>query len=219
MPPKVLYDVPHYLQDPKSMICGPVCLYMIYEHFQHPQKNFDDFINSFAYVPGGTYSPQIGTDAVKHKFETEIVFFNPRLTTPKDIGTTHIADWLERAGTISTDGAFVDTISYFREFSEAGGKVVIDIPSARHIDRKLDEGWLCICMMTTYFLEDRANALNSHFVVICGYDDEFYYVRDPLSREQNELRKWPKDQVIYGVHVNSHRDPDNGALIFIKPKQ
>jgi hypothetical protein len=166
----------------------------------------------------GTYMPQIGTYLINHGFKVELVTMHPKLFTLKDkyCSQTKVRNIFDKAYTCEKSEQNKKVLGYFREFSKAGGKIVVKIPSVDDIIKEINNGRPLGAALTSNFLTNTQPKFNFHFNLITGYDNKYVYVNDPQSSKSGGAKKYLIDDFFYGVHASAHGDLDNASLILVK---
>lgn len=94
--------------------------------------------------------------------------------------------------------------------SSAGGEVMLEIPTFDHIRNAIDAGNPIIALMYARALGSKEGGY--HFVVVSGYDSELVEITNPLPSAQK--KGWfPAKDFIYGVHVSTTAELDNGTFL------
>ena len=175
----------------------------------------------------GTYIPQIGLLFMKKGFDTEIVIQNPFILTtksrqmsPKQILKQIKEIYSKDKRKKKRSRSRLDSLEYFIKYLEAGGKIRVKVPGEEDIKTEARAGRPLIAGMTNWFMLSGEPHFNGHFVVVRGIDKKYVYVNDPINEPDADVKsRYPIEDFLFGVHANSHGDPDNGSFLLIRKRK
>lgn len=210
-------NVPLVKQPVGSVDCAIAGVAMLFK-FYGLDKSFDEIKKEIEVDQIGTYMPQIGTYLIHHGFKVELVTMHPKLFTLKDkyCSQTKVKSIFDKAYINEKSEQNKKVIGYFQEFSKAGGKINVKIPSLEDITKEIKSGRPLGAALTSNFLTNSQPKFNFHFNLITGYDDKYIYVNDPQCDNNGGAKKYLINDFFYGVYASAHGDLDNASLILIK---
>lgn len=211
-------DVPLVKQLKDSVDCGLAGLSMIFGYYG-TRKTIDELRKSIKVYKGGTYAPQLATYMIKNGFDVTIVTAHPSLFMRKDWDKE--MDMLKHFKALSKEKrfkGFKNTMKYFVEFLENGGKIEVHAPNRNDIESEISHGRPLGALMTTRFLNGKTPRLNFHFNVITGIDKKFVYTNDPADGVMGGKKKYLIEDFFYGLYTSAYGDIDNACLIKIRKK-
>lgn len=213
-----------YTQGLKSVDCGPVATQSILDYFG-VKKNLDELKKDIIhYIQGGpiegTYIYDNGLLLLKNDLSVTLITANPYLFSSQERSRlnsqTKILNHLKKlsASRLKSLKRFKKEIQIFRKFIEKGGKVVLEIPTEKHIKKAIDSGKpvLALVLPRAYLNKGRS----FHFVVISGYDAKNFYFVDPWPETREKSA--PIKDFMYGLHSATGGDLDNGSLLVVGKK-
>ena len=174
----------------------------------------------------GTYIPQLGLHLMENGFETEIVIQNPYILTVKDRGKSQklLLKQIKKVYAAykrkkKKSRSRLDSLEYFIEYLEKGGKVKVKVPDEEDIKTEARAGRPLIAAMTNWFMLSGEPFFNGHFVIVRGIDKKYVYVNDPIKEPDADVKsRYPIKDFFFGMYANSYGDPDNGSFLLIRKR-
>jgi len=207
-------EITPILQDENSVDCGPTCVKMVLDHFGI-YKDIESLRSLLGYTEEGTSAYDKGALLLTENLNVTVVTAHPRLFTPDDIANIHLKQDIESViDKVSMEEpkskCVLDT---FKNFLSKGGKFSLEIPTFKHIKKAIDADCLVIALLYARALG--SNEGGYHFVVVNGYDDdENVFITNPLPNSKKQ--SWfPSNEFIFGLHVSTMVDVDNGSLLIV----
>lgn len=214
---KVL-DIPLHLQAEGSVDCGPTGSLMILDYFG-VTNNAAEVIAKVPKCNFGTSSFDNALTLMDYGLEVEMVLAQPQLFDGNFIrekpSNQAILQQIETVKDKEKDREKQDIIASFATYLQKKGKVRLVIPTKEIIIAALDEGKAVWVSMYARVLGK--NEGGYHTVVIAGYKDDQFLILNPwpLSRQKS----WEHaDDVVYGIHVSTLFDYDNGTILLVSQK-
>ena len=209
-------DVSIVLQDKDSVDCGLACLAMVLEYYGK-NKTILDIKREINIGKDGAYLPQLGLYLVKNGFKVEIITQNPFLFTilHRGFSQQEILEHFKSLLSVTKNKDNLEALQYFIEFIEAGGEVIVKIPTFSDIRKNIENNYLLIASFTSVFLKSQKKPFfNFHFSVIKGFLDKKVLLNNPTRGEE----KYLIDDFMFAMHVGNYRCMDNGGLLVVKKK-
>ncbi len=202
----------HMLAQPNDVTCGPTSLHAVYSYLKR-DYSLDHIIGSVnSLKDGGTLAVYLGLDAINRGFSAVVHSYNLRLLDPSwnSISSFQLAEKLKLQKEYKEGKKFSEVSDAYISFINAGGVVDFEDLSADLLKRYIFEGSPVLAGLNATYLyefprertlhnnktvyDDIKGTAAGHFVVICGYKDEHFYVADPYR--DNPF----SDTHLYSVH-------------------
>ncbi len=212
--------VPLFKQEKGSVDCGIVSIEMILKYYGF-DVSFSSLKKEISVDEVGTYMPQLGSYLLRNGFDVSIVSFHPGLFTSKHRSLSGVAlkNHFQELFSFYNNPQHKKVLSYFIDFIDLGGKVIVDIPSKIIVKNELLAGRPVGTILTSNFLlmTDKPR-FNFHFNVITGMTDETITVNDPAWGAYGGEHTYDIDDFFYGVYASAFGDLDNASLLLVKKK-
>jgi len=106
-------------------------------------------------------------------------------------------------------------LKYFIKFCNQGGKINVEIPSAKIIENAVSEKQPVIsCIISSVVLADKPG-VDYHFDLVTGFDEENFYLNDSIWDYRGGKKKILKEDYLYGIYSSAVGSLDNACLITI----
>lgn len=210
-------DVPLLLQEKDSYFCVLAALSMIMKYhgfnvsIEELQNDQDARITDMG---------AIGYYLLKKGFKVEIIMFHPRLFTLQDIGKSRakIMEILQsKIGDPNNMDWDDDVLEYLIKFLQKGGSLEVKIPDLDDIESEINAGRSMLVTTDTNFLNGKKAGYYLHANVISGIDEVNIHVNDSLWDERGGKNIYGKKDYLYGIHIATHGNFNNGSLLKIIP--
>ena len=214
----MILNLPLIRQEKDTYVCVLAALSMILQYHGRDVSIADLERDEDA---KGTDMGAIGTYLLKHDFEAEVVMFHPRLFTNRDRGKSAaelIEHFQARIGHEDNMKWDDDVLRSLIRFLEHGGKVTVRIPDEDHILEEIEAGRPLLVTTDTNFLYEKEAKYYLHANVITGIDEEYIYVNDSLWDERGGRRRHRRKEYMFGIHMATHGNFNNGSLLKVKPR-
>ena len=214
---KMILNVPLIRQEKDTYVCVLAALSMILQFHGRNASIADLERDEDAKL---TDLGAIGTYLLKNDFDAEVVMFHPRLFTNRDRGKSRaelIEHFRARMGHEDNMKWDDDILRYLIKFLELGGKVTVSIPDEDHIREEIEAGRPLLVTTDTNFLNGKEAKYYLHANVITGIDEEYIYVNDSLWDERGGHHRYRREEFMFGVHIATHGNFNNGSLMKVKP--
>ncbi len=109
-------------------------------------------------------------------------------------------------------------LRFFKEFTQAGGKLTVKVPTIEDIKEELNNNRPLIALITSYFLLSSKAEFNFHFNVITGLDKKYIYVNDPMWDFRGGKHRYEINDFMYAIYASAYCDLDNASIMKIKKK-
>jgi hypothetical protein len=190
-------DVPRFAQ-PDDVTCGPTCLMQVYR-FYGDELPYEDIVSDTPRNPdGGTQAVWLGSSALRHGYRATLYPFDLRVFDPSwfDLPQKALEVKLAQRQEAAPKARLRLTLSAWREYLAAGGRVEFAELTAALLTDILDRGHPILCGLSATWLyrqvrerrhdnewDDIHGEPAGHFVVICGYtgNGRRFMIRDPAS--------------------------------------
>ncbi len=210
-------NIPLILQNQNSVDCGLACVAMILD-FYSKNKTILDIQKEISVGEDGAYLPQLGLYLVKLGFEVEIITQNPFLFTVlhRNFDQQEILRHFKSLLNITKNKDNIKALHYFIDFIEAGGRVVVKIPTFEDIKSSLENNFPVVASYTSVFLKSKEKPFfNFHNSVVKGFDKENIIINNPAVGEEEYLI----DDFMFAIHSSNYRCMDNGGLLIVKKRK
>lgn len=177
-----ILDVPYFHQT-KSDTCGLAALSMVLHHFNKKIKETEiEKLLTRVKNKQSFHIADIGRIALEYGFISEIFCYDfTNIFSTEHIGLSSkeleikLQRWMDRY-------KFNVYRKPYLEFLKAGGELKVAIPHEEFIQSTLDKNIPLIALVESRpFYGNIAQKNAGHIVVIIGYDDEHFYIHDPLD--------------------------------------
>ncbi|MBI4087104.1 hypothetical protein HY416_03970 [Candidatus Kaiserbacteria bacterium] len=205
--------VPLYLQAPKSVDCGPVCVRMVLSYFGI-RRSLAFLQKKLHYDKTGTSSYDNGALLLDEGLRVTAVTANPMLFPPDIVRSLknkkHLQELITKKS--KTTPKYKKCLKTLEKFLEKGGNLIIEIPNAKHVRAAIDAKRPIIALL--YGKAMGSNEGTFHFVVVTGYDGKHVFINNPYPKSKRQW-KCPMDTFLYAVHSSSVGYIDNATLLII----
>jgi len=167
--------------------CGITCLRMVLAYYgkdisQKELEKLNEIKN------GINHLYDLGYVILKNKFSSSIIGYDFMLFNNPDENSPE--EFLKNTEFIGQSKEIKEScLKYLKE----GGKLKVKVPSLQDINNYLDKDIPVILGVRAKIIEGRNPAHILHYVVLEGYDEESYFIVDPVGKKY----KIEKNKLIY----------------------
>ena len=187
--------------------CGPFCMKMVLSYLQ-VEKTIEEIKEACNYCAHGTLETGLVLGLKKFGIDSKL-FIAPDGDVIKG---AYIGMPLDKLATTlrRRSGHSRQPVAKrgFAELSEVVGNNQVDLSIITRslIEKELDKGnpWIAVVSSFAFYgsLDDKKRGL-LHFVVITGYDEDNFIIKDPSPN--TGTRKIPKDLLLHSIHTGEGR--------------
>lgn len=181
---------------PDDVTCGPTCLYSVLRFFGD-ETPFERLLEVTPRNPdGGTMAVYLALAALRLGYGARIHSYNYRIVDPSwaRLAPAEVQARLVRRAEAVRKPKLQAACRAYAEFLASGGELRFDDLTAPLLVESLDQGRPILCGLSATYLyglprerpddnveDDVAGDPVGHFLVICGYEDDQFLVRDPAT--------------------------------------
>lgn len=195
-----------------SVDCGPVSSQMILSYFGMI-NSLENIKSQMSMGDFGTYIYDNGLLFLEHNLKATLITANPLIFKNEDLRklSSEIDIKKHLSKIIKKKPKLKKPLHLFKKYIDAGGKVLLKIPTIIHIQKALDKNKLILALIYGGVLG--TNEGGFHFVVVSGYKKNHVHIHNPLKKSK---QGWFKNEdFIYALHSSTCADVDNGSLLIV----
>jgi hypothetical protein len=189
-------NVPFYSNTPDDTHCYQASLRMVLKYFL-PEKDYSwKKLDEFTAKKEGlwTWPTQAHMNLIKMGFDVIDMDYFDNQRFAREGGKYLIEKFGEEVGKKQIERSDLDQEVRLMKEYETFQKHQMKLPTFETVKKALDDGYLVICNVNSYAL-DNETGYSGHFVVVYGYDDGNLYLHDP-GLPGKEARKISFDQFL-----------------------
>lgn len=195
-----------HLKQHNFVACGPYCVKMVLDYWGI-DKSIDEICKLCNYCAQGTLETGLVLGLTKAGVDAKL-YMTPDgdaiKAEYKEMDSKRLATTLRRRSGRSRREVSKRGFAELAETVE-NRQVVFDILSQKTMEYELNLGnpWIVVVKpFSLYGFKDNKKNELLHFVVICGYDNDYFYIHDP---SENEASRVSRDTLLYSMYSGEGR--------------